>query len=100
PTYAAHAKTPGVVHVVRIGTGESFNVRVNDRKGKQGPPALKTFEHMLRAGSGAVHPIDGRLVALLGVISNHFGSRTIEVVSGYRPYSPTQHTSHSNHNVG
>src|SRR5439155_10479559 len=32
--------------------------------------------------------------------SNHFGSRRIEVISGFRPYTPTQHTTHSNHNIG
>src|SRR5262249_43362229 len=31
---------------------------------------------------------------------NHFGSRKIEVVSGFRPYTPTQYTPHSNHNHG
>ena len=54
----------------------------------------------MRSPSGQTHPIDPRLVALLGIVSNHFGSRKIEVVSGFRPYSPTQYTPHSNHNIG
>jgi hypothetical protein len=55
---------------------------------------------MLRAASGATHSIEPRLIALLGVVSNHFGSRKLEIVSGFRPYSPSQHTAHSNHNEG
>jgi hypothetical protein len=47
-----------------------------------------------------MHSIDPRLVALVGIVSNHFGGKTIEVVSGYRAYSPTQYTPHSNHNYG
>ncbi len=58
------------------------------------------MEKMLRFPTGASHPIDARLIALLGVVSNHFGSRKIEVVSGFRPYTPTQYTPHSNHNHG
>jgi uncharacterized protein YcbK (DUF882 family) len=100
PTYAMRAKTPGVVHATRLSTSESVEVRVNDRRGKQPPPAEKTFERVMRAASGLTHPIDPRLIALVGVVSNHFGSRRIEIVSGFRPYSPTQHTAHSNHNIG
>jgi hypothetical protein len=58
------------------------------------------MEKMLRSPSGASHPIEARLISLLGIVSNHFGSRKIEVVSGFRPYTPTQYTAHSNHNHG
>jgi uncharacterized protein YcbK (DUF882 family) len=100
PTYAAKAKTPGVVHVTRLATSEDFTVRVSDRRGKASPVALKSFEKLMRSGGGSTHPIDPRLVALVAIVSNHFGSRKLEVVSGFRPYTPTQHTAHSNHNVG
>jgi hypothetical protein len=53
----------------------------------------------MRQGS-ATHSPDPRLVSLVGIVSSHFGGRTLEVVSGYRPYSPTQYTPHSNHNFG
>ncbi len=36
----------------------------------------------------------------MGEVSDHFGGRTLHVVSGFRPYSPAQYTPHSNHNVG
>ena len=99
-TYAMRPKTPGVIHATRLATSEDFTIKISDRRGHTAPTALKSFEKMLRAGSGATHPIEPRLVALLSVVSNHFGSRKLEIVSGFRPFSPTQHTAHSNHNVG
>lgn len=100
PTYAARAKTPGVVHLHRMATSEDFTLRVNDRRGRVPPTTTKSFEQVLRYPNGQTHPIDARLIALLGIVSDHFGSRKVEVISGFRPYSPTQYTAHSNHNVG
>ena len=99
-TYAMRPKDPGVIHARRLATTEDFTIRVNSRRGRQTPTSAKTFETMLRSSGNLAHPIDTRLIALLGLVSNHFGSRKIEVVSGFRPFSPTQHTAHSNHNVG
>lgn len=99
-TFAAKPKTPGVIHIKRLATTEELDLKVTDHSGKVAPATLKSFEKMLRSPSGASHPIEGRLISLLGVVSNHFGSRKIEVVSGFRPYTPTQYTPHSNHNHG
>lgn len=99
-TYAMKPKTPGVVHVKRIATNEEFDMRVDTRKGRISPTTLKAFEKMMRSPSGMAHPIEPRLIALLGVVSNHFGSRKIEVVSGFRPFTPTQYNPHSNHMHG
>lgn len=96
-TYAAKAKTPGVVHVKRIATTEEADLRVT---GKLAPATLKSFEKLMRSAGGQSHPIEARLISLLGVVSNHFGSRKIEIISGFRPYTPTQYTQHSNHNHG
>jgi uncharacterized protein YcbK (DUF882 family) len=85
------------VHAVRL--GEEFHVRVKDAHGHIPPAALKTFERVMRQGS-ATHAVDPRLVALIGIVSNHFAGRPIEVVSGFRPFTPTQYTPHSNHNYG
>jgi uncharacterized protein YcbK (DUF882 family) len=90
-------KQPDVVHVARF--GEETAIRVKDHRGKIPPPALKQFEKMMRSGQ-ATHDVDPRLVALVGIVSNHFGGRKIEVVSGFRPFSSTQYTAHSNHNSG
>lgn len=98
---AEKAKTPGVIHIKRFGTTEEADLRLADRtSGKISASTSKAMEKMLRFPSGASHPIDARLISLLGVVSNHFGSRKIEVVSGFRPYTPTQYTPHSNHNHG
>jgi uncharacterized protein YcbK (DUF882 family) len=99
-TYAMRARTPGVVHAARIATTEEVSFRVNDRRGHVSPNAMKQAERLLRFSTGQTHPIDPRLLALLAVVSDHFGSRKIEVISGFRPYTPTQYTPHSNHNVG
>jgi len=61
---------------------------------------VKSFERMMRSAGGLTHPPDPRLIALVGQVANHFGSRKLEVISGFRPYSPTQYTAHSNHNIG
>jgi uncharacterized protein YcbK (DUF882 family) len=99
-TYAMRPKTPGVVHATRLATSEDFTVRVSSRRGHVAPTAVKSFERMMRSTSGLTHPPDPRLIALVGQVANHFGSRKLEVISGFRPYSPTQYTPHSNHNVG
>jgi uncharacterized protein YcbK (DUF882 family) len=85
------------VHAVRL--GEEFRIRVKDAHGHIPPSAMKAFERMMRQGNGA-HSVDPRLVALVGIVSSHFGGKPIEVVSGYRAYTPTQYTAHSNHNLG
>jgi len=99
-TFAMKPKTPGVIHVHRIATTESFDIHVGDKRGRVSPTALKEFEKMMRSPAGMAHPIEPRLVALLGVVSNHFGSRKLEVVSGFRPFTPTQFNPHSNHMHG
>ncbi len=99
-SYAARPRTPGVIHIKRIATAEEAVIRVGDRRGRIPPTALRTAEHVWRYPNGQTHPIDSRLLSLLGIVSNHFGSRRIDIISGFRPYSPTQYTAHSNHNVG
>lgn len=99
-TYAARPKTPGLVRLHRIATDEDFTLRVGDRRGRVPPTTIKSFERVLRSQGGQTHPIDARLIALVGIVSDHFGGRQLDVVSGFRPYTPTQATAHSNHNVG
>jgi uncharacterized protein YcbK (DUF882 family) len=97
--YHQRPKTPGVVHATRLATNEDFTVRVA-RRAHASPTALGSFERMMRNGAGLTHPIDPRLVSLVGTVSDHFGSRRLEIISGFRPYTPTQYTHHSNHNIG
>ncbi len=87
-----------VVHAFR--QGEEFRIRVRDGRGKIPATALRSFERLMRQGesSEGKRPPDPRLVALIGTVSNHFGGKPLEIVSGYRAYKPTQYTSRSNHN--
>ncbi|MDP9034518.1 MAG: DUF882 domain-containing protein [Myxococcota bacterium] len=94
---ASSSSVSGTIHAVRL--GEHFRIKVKDSRGHISPNALKAFEHLMRHGS-ATHPVDPRLVALVAIVSNHFGGKPIDVVSGYRPYAPTQYTLRSNHNYG
>lgn len=92
-------KRPGLVHLRR--GDERYEIQLLTRKGRLVGGALPKLRRALRhAPSGQETPIDARLATLLGMVSNHFGGRTIEIVSGFRPYSPKQYTPHSNHNLG
>jgi uncharacterized protein YcbK (DUF882 family) len=89
----------GMVRLIR-GT-ETLEVQTLTRHGHLAPAALTGFSQILRFyPTGAKLPIDPRLAALVGQVSDHFGGRPLHVVSGFRPYSPAQYTPHSNHNVG
>lgn len=93
-----HVRTPrGMVQLVR--PDEEARVRVKAAHGQVPSSALDAFERMMRQG-GATHPPDPRLVTVIGIVADHFGGKPIEVVSGYRAYTPTQYTPHSNHNYG
>ena len=89
----------GFIRLLR-GT-EKLEVQMVTRHGHLAPAALAGFSKVLRFyPTGAQIPIDPRLAALVGQVSDHFGGRPLHVVSGFRPYSPVQYTAHSNHNVG
>ncbi|HQY60491.1 MAG: DUF882 domain-containing protein [Myxococcales bacterium] len=97
--FAGKPKHPNVVQFVRFGTSEEATVRVS-AGGRVPPAALAKVKQIMHSSGGATHAPDPRLVALLGIVSNHFGGRKLEVVSGFRPFSPKQYTPHSNHNHG
>ena len=88
----------GVVRLVR--GNETLQTRVLDRRRHLVENTLPEFTRFLRFPDGSTHPIDARLITLVGMVSDHFGGRDLVVVSGFRPYSPRQFTPHSNHNVG
>ncbi len=85
------------IHAIRA--GEEFHIHTKDAHGHIPGSVLSAFERMMRQGN-ATHTPDPRLVALVGIVSSHFGGKPLEVVSGYRAYTPTQYTPHSNHNLG
>ncbi len=99
--YEAKPKVPGRVTLVRFGTSETQQIQVVTKKGKLVPGVLPRIARMMRfAKLNIEHPIDPKLVQLIAKVSDHFGGRPIEIVSGFRPKTPTQYTPHSNHNVG
>ena len=88
----------GSIRLVHGGT--SWSGKVFDKKGKIAPKALDAFSRMLASSGGKTHKIEPRLLALVATVSDHFGGRTIEVVSGFRPQTSSQFTPHSRHNAG
>lgn len=98
-TMAQKPKRRGFVRLVR-GT-EKLGVQLIGKRGHLAPAGLAGLSRMLRFyPTGAKIPIDPRLAALVAQVSDHFGGRPLLITSGYRPYSPAQHTPHSNHNAG
>lgn len=97
--YAARAKESGVVRGHRLATNEDFVLQVG--RGRRIPAVtLAKAKNMWRSATNQTHAVDARLLALVGVIADHFGSRPVEIISGYRPYKTTQYTKDSRHNHG
>lgn len=92
---------PGMLTLVRFDTGEKHEFMAT-RFGQLLPTALTRVARALRfrAPANLEHKVHPRLVKLLAKISDHFGGRPIEVISGYRPKRIGQYTPHSNHNKG
>jgi uncharacterized protein YcbK (DUF882 family) len=78
-------KNPGRVSLVRAGTGAKLTVQLTDARGRVRPEAQKQMARFLRPRNvKKSHSPDRRLLGLLARVSDHFGGRTIHVVSGYR----------------
>src|SRR6185312_1430220 len=94
-----HPVRRGFVHLIR--GSDEIEVQLVTRHGHLAPKALAGFRKVLRFyPTGAETPIDPRLAALVGQVSDHFGGKPLHVVSGFRPYTRAQYTEHSNHNLG
>jgi uncharacterized protein YcbK (DUF882 family) len=92
-------KRPGFVRMMR-GT-DKLDVQLLTRRGKLMPAALVGLGRVLRYyPTNEKIAIDPRLATLIGLVSDHFGGRTLHVTSGFRPYSPVQYAPKSNHNLG
>lgn len=98
----AWGRTPHKAGTVALVRGaQRWTGKTQLRGGKLAPAAAEAFKRMLRDDSSrSSRPIDPRLIGLITRVSDHFGGRPIEVVSGYRAHREGQHTAHSNHNVG
>ncbi|MEZ4390978.1 MAG: DUF882 domain-containing protein [Polyangiales bacterium] len=89
-------RRPGVVNLHRIYSDE----RVTANLRRPGRSVLGVMRRFMRSTSGATHNIDPRLLRTLALVSDHFGGREVEVISGFRPFRRGQWTPHSNHNSG
>ncbi len=79
-------RRPGVATLTRLATHRTVKVRLVDRRGVARREALRDLARLLAPRHGGLrkepHP---RLVRLLAKVSDHFGGRPVEVVSGIRP---------------
>ena len=100
PEALAHPpKRPGFVRLVR--GSEKLDTQLLTRRGRLVPAALPGLGRVLRYyPTNEKIPIDPRLATLVGLVSDHFGGRTLHITSGFRPYSPVQYAPKSNHNLG
>lgn len=89
-------RRPGVVNLHRIYSDERLTANLR----RPGRSVLGLMRRFMRSTSGATHSIDPRLLRTLALVSDHFGGRAVEVISGFRPFRRGQWTPHSNHNSG
>lgn len=96
---AKATKRPGYVRLVH--DDEQWEGLAVDKRGRITPAAKTAFAKLLRSeANGKKHPIDSRLIKAVVEVSDHFGGKPLEIVSGFRPQTKTQHTPHSKHNKG
>jgi uncharacterized protein YcbK (DUF882 family) len=79
-------RSPGVVDFMRVHDRERARLRILDRRGRASSRTLERVAQLMRpAGTRrAGSRPDARLVELLARVSDHFGGRTIYVLSGFR----------------
>jgi len=78
-------KRPGVARINRIWSKEAQRVSLVDRRGRVRRSAQRKLRHLMRPKTSRKRKIPHpRLVRLLAQISDHFGGRTVDIVSGYR----------------
>ena len=100
-SFVGAPKTPGHVTLVRLGSKERLEIQLVNKKGKLVPGVMPRMARMMRfVPLNIEHAIDAELIERIAKVSDHFGGRAIEIISGFRPKTPTQYTPHSNHNVG
>lgn len=75
----------GTLHLFAVNFNEEITVELYDRAGRLRPEALEALNHFWRCRrTGTEKPINPRLFEILAMISDHFGGRRIELISGFR----------------
>lgn len=77
-------RNPGTVSFVRLGGRESFRGRLVDPRGRPRADARRRLSRLMHDDDGSARLPNPRLLAVLTRISDHFGGRRIQIVSGYR----------------
>lgn len=79
-------RRPGTATFLRMATRRTARVQLLDRRGAVRRRALPELARLLAPrGSRETRNPHPQLVRLLARVSDHFGGRTVEIVSGYRP---------------
>ncbi|MCS6799574.1 MAG: LysM peptidoglycan-binding domain-containing protein [Myxococcota bacterium] len=92
-------RAAGVIDVLRVSDRQRARVRAVDRRGRVPTRALDVLARLMREPGrrGRAPRPDPRLVEMLARVSDHFGGRTILLVSGFR--SPGGFTRESSRHV-
>ena len=78
-------RNPGVVDLFRVANRERLRIRILDSRGRPRRAARNRLRQFMRERrTDASHDIDGRLLRLLVLVSDHFGGRRINIISGFR----------------
>ena len=78
-------KPSGFLHVKALYGGDEADVSLFNDDGSYDVDALRELDHVLRCKRTDVEkPIDPRLYVILSHIYDHFGGKTIDIVSGFR----------------
>jgi uncharacterized protein YcbK (DUF882 family)/LysM repeat protein len=79
-------RTPGVVSAIRIGSSQRIRVRFVDDHGRARRAAVRALAPLFRSRRNhrTLEP-NRRLVSLMARVSDHFGGRRLQIVSGFRP---------------
>ena len=87
----------GDLELRMLGLDESVKVNIYNEDGSYNIDALRVLDHVLRCRRTADEkPIEPRLFTILSHVYDHFGSKPIDIVSGYR----NQRKKTSNHYKG
>jgi uncharacterized protein YcbK (DUF882 family) len=90
----------GTIGMHDVQTNEFFNVIYRDSRGHYDEEALATIDHIFRCHGGQEEfPISLKLIELLDYIQDHYASKEIEVISGFRSPDYNAELRHRSHRV-